>query len=278
MADDKSAVELHELFQHKLRLIYQELDLAEQSISALPTKQDIGGRISAIRLASSTLEEIANGLLFKATTDGLTQLKNRAHFEEWIKKKIDGVSDLGCIMTDLDRFGKYNNNYGHQQGDVALKTVAEIVRKLADTEYVARYGGEEFSIILAGYSNPRRDIKNTGEKIRKTVENTFVPPFDTDAIIDLCKESIKHGRRFVPEIRSILQSNYSDRNSYLHDVEKLIKDVAVRKFLRGLQNVTVSMGVAIRKPNESTNHLIYRADKALYASKEAGRNCVTLAR
>jgi len=278
MAENKSAVELHELFQHELRLIYQELDLAEQDISGAPKSQEITNRIAAIRSSSSSLEKIADGLLFKATTDGLTQLKNRAHFEEWIKKKIEGVRDIGCIMTDLDRFGKYNNRYGHQQGDVALKTVAAIVRETANTEYVARYGGEEFSIILAGYNNSKHDIKKIAENIRNAVEAKFVPPFDSEAIIDLCKESTKKGAQLKKEIRQVLSQDYLSREEYVSSSADLIKDASVRKFVQGLQNVTVSIGVAVRKPNETTNHLIYRADKALYCSKEAGRNCVTLAK
>jgi len=191
---------------------------------------------------------------------------------------IMAVPHLGCIMTDLDRFGRYNNAYGHQQGDIALKTVAGVVQRLANTEYVARYGGEEFSIILAGYNTSKRDISTTADTIRKTVESSFIPPFDTDAIIDLYKEHTKHGRRFAKEMKTALTKNYADRHSYVSYTTELIKDVHTRKFLHGLQNVTVSIGIAIRKPDESVNHLIYRTDKALYASKEAGRNCVTLAR
>jgi diguanylate cyclase (GGDEF)-like protein len=277
MAEDKSAVELHEMFQHALRLIYQELDLAEQGLLVLPNAEEIAKRISAIRSSSSTLEEIADGLLFKATTDGLTQLKNRAHFEEWIKKKIDKVPDLGCLMTDLDQFGRYNNTYGHQQGDVALKTVAEIVRKTANSEYVARYGGEEFSIILAGYNNSKHDIRKVAENIRKAVETRFVPAFDIEAIVELCKDATNN-RRCKKEIRQLLSAPYETREEYLLRAAELIRDLRVRRFVQGIQNVTVSIGVAIRKPDETTNHLIYRADKALYASKEAGRNCVTLAR
>jgi diguanylate cyclase (GGDEF)-like protein len=277
MAEDKSAVELHEMFQHALRLIYQELDLAEQKLSILPNTEEIAERISVIRTSSSTLEEMADGLLFKATTDGLTQLKNRAHFEEWIKKKIDKVPDLGCLMTDLDRFGRYNNTYGHQQGDVALKTVAKIVRETANSEYVARYGGEEFSIILAGYNNSKHDIRKVAEKIRRSVETRFIPPFDVEAIVELCRNATKNGR-YKKEIRQLLSASYDLRSEYLSKAFELIKDPSVRRFVQGLQKVTVSIGAAIRKPGETTNHLIYRADKALYASKEAGRNCVTLAR
>jgi GGDEF domain-containing protein len=180
-------------------------------------------------------------------------------------------------MTDLDQFGRYNNTYGHQQGDVALKTVAEIVRKTANSEYVARYGGEEFSIILAGYNNSKHDIRKVAENIRKAVETRFVPAFDIEAIVELCKDATNN-RRCKKEIRQLLSAPYETREEYLLRAAELIRDLRVRRFVQGIQNVTVSIGVAIRKPDETTNHLIYRADKALYASKEAGRNCVTLAR
>lgn len=52
-------------------------------------------------------------------------------------------------MLDVDYFKKYNDNYGHQEGDKALQKVAAIIKECCrSTDFVARYGGEEFTIIM----------------------------------------------------------------------------------------------------------------------------------
>jgi diguanylate cyclase (GGDEF)-like protein len=52
-------------------------------------------------------------------------------------------------MADVDDFKRYNDVYGHQAGDMALKIVAQdITRQVRQVDLVARYGGEEFAIIL----------------------------------------------------------------------------------------------------------------------------------
>jgi diguanylate cyclase (GGDEF)-like protein len=278
MDKSKSAMELHESFLRTVRAIYRELDLTDKKLNEAPQNntQEVKHRIDTIRMSTTSLEGIAQDLLVKATTDGLTRLKNRAHFEEWIKKKMEKVPNLTCIMTDLDRFGRYNNAYGHQQGYVALRTVAEIVRMQANTEHVARYGGEEFSIILAGHNNSRKDILSTAESIRKTVEQTFIEPFDLDALSGICLAKTEKGRSFKRRIHELFKIKYVSREDHLNALAG-IPDPQVRKFLKGLQKVTVSIGCAIRKANETVNHLIYRADHALYKSKESGRNQVTIA-
>ena len=52
-------------------------------------------------------------------------------------------------MVDVDHFKHYNDNHGHQAGDVALFTLAKVVgENIRPTDFVARYGGEEFAVIL----------------------------------------------------------------------------------------------------------------------------------
>ncbi len=106
-------------------------------------------------LASLTLENIhlydeAHNL---ATHDSLTQLVTQRTFRNRLQDEIlrAGRSQmpLALIMSDIDFFKKYNDNYGHQAGDELLRTVARVLAKhTRPVDVVARYGGEEFAIIL----------------------------------------------------------------------------------------------------------------------------------
>ena len=85
--------------------------------------------------------------------DGLTQLHNRAYFEERLVEELLRASrygrSLSVAILDVDGFKQFNDTYGHPAGDAALRTVAGALRGSARrSDIVARYGGEEFVIIL----------------------------------------------------------------------------------------------------------------------------------
>jgi diguanylate cyclase (GGDEF)-like protein len=110
-----------------------------------------------------------------AIRDGLTGAYNHRYFQEKLVEEITKAErynkDLSLAMLDVDHFKKFNDNYGHQEGDRVLRVVSEIVqgtvRSKVDT--LARYGGEEFAVIL-----PEAD-GNLGielaERIRNNVES-----------------------------------------------------------------------------------------------------------
>ncbi len=98
---------------------------------------------------------LAEGALLElAATDGMTGLANRRHFDEvlereWARAAREG-SSVALLMVDHDFFKAYNDNYGHLQGDEALKAVARLMRTAMrrPADLVARYGGEEFAILM----------------------------------------------------------------------------------------------------------------------------------
>ncbi len=100
------------------------------------------------------LETARQELETLSTTDGLTQVANRRLFNqrlelEWARCQRDGAP-LSVVMVDVDHFKRYNDAYGHQQGDRCLIDVAQVLRQTArrPADLVARYGGEEFALIL----------------------------------------------------------------------------------------------------------------------------------
>lgn len=93
-------------------------------------------------------------LALQAFRDGLTGINNRRRFDEQLELEWKRAQrhkwPLSLLMVDIDEFKKYNDHFGHLEGDAALKSVATALagstKRPAD--FVARYGGEEFALIL----------------------------------------------------------------------------------------------------------------------------------
>jgi diguanylate cyclase (GGDEF)-like protein len=109
-------------------------------------------------------------------TDDLTGLYNHRHFfktlgAELVRLKRQKTS-LSLMMFDLDNFKRYNDLYGHLEGDKVLKTIGEIIkhsiRYNVDSGY--RYGGDEFAVLLIGASVDQ--AMTIAERIRSSIEQT----------------------------------------------------------------------------------------------------------
>ena len=103
------------------------------------------------------LEQIGNDmkeLERYSQSDGLTGLANRRYFEQRLSEEWSRAtrrhSSLSLLFIDIDYFKRYNDHYGHLQGDDCLCRVADTLFQTArrDNDVVARYGGEEFIILL----------------------------------------------------------------------------------------------------------------------------------
>jgi diguanylate cyclase (GGDEF)-like protein/PAS domain S-box-containing protein len=110
--------------------------------------------VTARRTIENQLRE-SNSLLRKLSSlDGLTEIYNRRAFDEFLKTEwafaCKHGTSVSLLLLDIDYFKKYNDTYGHIQGDECLKTVArELERFFHEKGYfAARYGGEEFAVVL----------------------------------------------------------------------------------------------------------------------------------
>ncbi|MDR0454221.1 MAG: diguanylate cyclase [Deferribacteraceae bacterium] len=109
--------------------------------------------------------------------DQLTEIPNRRSFDsrmmlEW-DRAFRSKEPITVFMIDVDKFKNYNDTYGHQEGDIALKTVADLASSALkrSTDFIARWGGEEFIILL-----PNTDEKglNVAENIRENIEKASI--------------------------------------------------------------------------------------------------------
>lgn len=87
-----------------------------------------------------------------ATTDGLTGCLNKRAFLEELDRKMRSAVRFGrrlsLVVTDIDHFKSVNDTYGHATGDVVIKELGAILKRMKrETDLVARFGGEEFCIL-----------------------------------------------------------------------------------------------------------------------------------
>lgn len=116
--------------------------------------------------------------------DSLTGLWNRRRFDrqlqhEW-KFALRHNEPLSLLMLDVDYFKRFNDRYGHQQGDQCLQKVAQAIMRCAnrETDLSARYGGEEFTVILPAID--RRGAETVAECIRTHIEQLQITHEDSE--------------------------------------------------------------------------------------------------
>lgn len=108
---------------------------------------------SRVRERTRELEQSNARLAAIGVTDGLTGIANRRRFDEALKAEWNRArrtrQPMMLALLDVDLFKQYNDHYGHQAGDDALRAVAEELSRHArrSGDFVARYGGEEFGLI-----------------------------------------------------------------------------------------------------------------------------------
>lgn len=111
-------------------------------------------------------------------TDPLTGLLNRRYLEERLSEELERSKrhrfPMSFLMVDIDDFKQYNDNLGHQAGDLALEMTAQCLKTaLRSADVASRYGGEEFSILLPQTS--LSEARVIAERIRRRVERTQYP-------------------------------------------------------------------------------------------------------
>lgn len=117
----------------------------------------IGRNVTEQYNTTKKLEENNIQLAKANIEDGLTNVGNRRYFDDYVRKQwmlhqcIE--KPISLVFCDIDYFKLFNDNNGHVEGDVVLKSVADcLVQSLRSSDSVFRYGGEEFVLLLPNTS------------------------------------------------------------------------------------------------------------------------------
>jgi diguanylate cyclase (GGDEF)-like protein/PAS domain S-box-containing protein len=131
-------------------------------------EQKVQERTLALEDALAKLEHLTR-------LDPLTQIPNRRAFQEVIIQEwgrhLRLKRTIALLMIDIDYFKKFNDNYGHTDGDQCLVQVAQTLRRLVSRpgDRVCRYGGEEFAVLLP--ETDQEGAEKVAEDLRAAIEN-----------------------------------------------------------------------------------------------------------
>ncbi len=204
-------------------------------------------------LANQVAVAVENVRLFRrveqqAIRDGLTGLYNHRYFQERLLQEVALAQrydqPLSLLIIDVDEFKQFNDAFGHQRGDDALREIGSLIARSVrgGVDLPARYGGEEFAVIL-----PHTSADAAGPP---AAPGGGRPPAPADA--------------GAVELANRLRSAIAEHAFAGH---------GGRRYVR----LTVTAGVAmLGRPSQSASALLTDADRALYAGKGRGKNRVEL--
>lgn len=141
------------------------------------TEMDFLGLFAKQIEMAITIADLFQAVRDQAVTDALTGLYNRRYFEEALEKEVQRAKrqqqPFSVIGIDLDFLKKINDTHGHFYGDLAIKTIADVLKANArSVDVPARIGGEEFDVLLSGISSDGAMI--AAERIRSAIEKTEI--------------------------------------------------------------------------------------------------------
>jgi len=170
-----------------------------------------------IVLKSKFLEDIA----FK---DGLTNILNRRALDLKAKEAWEIYPYISVLMMDIDFFKKYNDKYGHPQGDVTLKSVAQAIKtSVREKDIVARYGGEEFTIIIFSLNKPSRErMEDICKSVNVTITDLNIKHEDSPhskitlsvGAITVESNKVPYEKALDLADRELYKSKHGGRNTY----------------------------------------------------------------
>jgi diguanylate cyclase (GGDEF)-like protein len=149
-------------------LLYME---TQQGVATVESQElDVLVETVALSLVNLRLRE---RLRNQSIRDPLTGLFNRRYLEESLDLECSraerSLQPLSVVMLDIDHFKRFNDTFGHEAGDVVLKSIAELLKaSVRQGDIICRYGGEEFMLVLPVTGAP--EAAALAERVRTAVK------------------------------------------------------------------------------------------------------------
>lgn len=130
-------------------------------------------RIHIIRDITKRKEQ-SEQIVWLASHDGLTGILNRSSLLKELELELErakrSATTLAVFLFDIDKFKQVNDVYGHEAGDLILKTLAKRVSSvLRKTDHFGRLGGDEFVVVMAN-ADQKEDVFRLIERIRESIQ------------------------------------------------------------------------------------------------------------
>ncbi len=162
---------------------------------------------SAFNSMSGVLKNVISELTLQSTIDVLTKLYNRRELLrlsniEFDKSKFT-QKHCAILMIDIDHFKQINDNYGHRTGDIAIESVANVIKtSITNTDIAGRYGGEEFLVFIPETSYDL--VYQIAQRIRQNIKSLVIKNEDIEL---QCTSSV--GVFYMNHIKDELNIEYT---------------------------------------------------------------------
>ena len=217
-----------------------------------------------LALAQATLGREQQQLAETARTDQLSGLLNRNGFEGLFQQLASQArrraEPLSLALIDIDHFKRVNDGHGHLVGDAVIRHVSALLqRNRREADPLFRWGGEEFLVLMPNCPLP--EAMHRLDTIRAELARQPFQTLPAEAAADPATDPATD-----PRTDSGPDSGTEPATQPATDPGPSAGPIAV----------TLSMGLALYRPGESSSDLLHRADQALYEAKRSGRDRLCL--
>lgn len=167
--NEQKMVEINRVLEELQTVLEQHV--ADRTAALQSTNKKLKTKLKVIKKLQAELHE-------EAIRDFLTGLFNRRFLNENLNLEISRAKRLNFPITifflDIDNFKLFNDQYGHQAGDIILKIIGKVIQNgLRAGDIACRYGGEEFLVVLPGM--PKEKAKTCAERVRGQINDLVIP-------------------------------------------------------------------------------------------------------
>ena len=184
--DTKTPEKNHEVFSNLKLYVHDEIDDLAQAMKKM--EDDVYNKIDELTKTNEALvesQQYAEKMTELANKDALTGVRNKAAYNKFCEEldakiKAKEAMRFGVAMVDLNYLKNINDEYGHDNGDIALIKVSTIICGIFAHSPVFRLGGDEFVIILRNkdYGNAKTLIQEFNDKIDGLVKDEDLLPYE----------------------------------------------------------------------------------------------------